>query len=367
VQPGRAEVLYGVAKSVLAAATLPEIVEAVVGGIGRLAPRARAAVILREGEIWRVVGVHGDLGLAMGQEVAPSRFSQVRHVAPVRDDAHLVGFLAVDGPEEGLDDLTRELADLLARACHQVRLRQELVAAHDMALQASGAKSAFLANMSHELRTPLNAILGYVELIREEAQDIGATSLEPDLKKVHGAAEHLLRLINDVLDLAKVEAGKVVVDPTEVDLRPIVEEMEAAVLPLVTRRNNRYRWEFQQDRLVMRADPTRLRQVLYNLIGNAAKFTRDGEISLAVRERDGWVELDVADTGIGIRADKLPTLFEAFTQAHTKQSEDFGGTGLGLAISRRYCQLMGGDIGVTSVVGKGTTFTVRLPIRPGHG
>ena len=230
---------------------------------------------------------------------------------------------------------------------------------------ASRHKSEFLANMSHELRTPLNAIIGYSEMLQEDAVDQGAPALVPDLLKITSSGKHLLELINAVLDLSKIEAGKLELHVEELDLPAVVGEIESIVAPLAARNGNRFELVCESDVGRMRADVTKLRQVLINLVGNACKFTERGRIVLrVVRERVGdaaWLCFSVADTGIGMTSDQLGRLFEDFMQAEAWTSQKYGGTGLGLALSRRLCRLMGGDLTVTSEAGRGSTFTARLP------
>ncbi len=237
--------------------------------------------------------------------------------------------------------------------------------AKDAAESANRAKSTFLANMSHELRTPMNAIIGYSEMLAEDAEDDGHDEMIPDLEKINAAGKHLLALINDILDLSKIEAGRVDLFLETFDLRQMLDEAVATVMPLITKNDNRMATDFADNLGMVRLDLTKLRQALFNLLSNAAKFTKDGTITLtAAKElRDGaeWLTLSVSDTGIGIREDKLETVFEEFSQADDSTTRDYGGTGLGLPISRRFCQMMGGDITVTSKIGKGTTFTIELP------
>ncbi len=231
---------------------------------------------------------------------------------------------------------------------------------------ANRAKSVFLANMSHELRTPLNAIIGYSEMLQEEAEDLGQDDLILDLKKIHGAGKHLLALINDVLDLSKIEAGKMDLHLETFDLAGMLQEVVATIAPLVAKNGNRLDFRCAEDLGAMRADLTKVRQALFNLLSNACKFTSGGVITLAVvperMDGVGWLRFRVSDTGIGISPEQTKRLFQAFSQADASTSQKYGGTGLGLVISRRFCQMMGGDITVESALGQGSTFTIRLPI-----
>jgi signal transduction histidine kinase/DNA-binding response OmpR family regulator len=231
--------------------------------------------------------------------------------------------------------------------------------------QANRAKSAFLANMSHELRTPMNAILGYSEMLQEEAEDLGDTEYIPDLQKINSAGKHLLSLINDILDLSKIEAGRMDLYLERFDLHEMVKDVVSTVNPLITKNGNELIVEEAADLGTARADLTKLRQSLFNLLSNAAKFTENGKITLSVFQTQDadwkWLNLSVQDEGIGIASNKISSLFDEFTQADASTTRNYGGTGLGLAISRRFCQMMGGDITVESEPGKGSLFTVRIP------
>jgi signal transduction histidine kinase/CheY-like chemotaxis protein len=241
----------------------------------------------------------------------------------------------------------------------------ELAEARDAALEATRLKSEFLANMSHELRTPLNAIIGYAEILAEDAEDSGREEELADLQKIRSAGKHLLALINDVLDLSKIEAGKMEVHLETFEVSPMLQEVVSTITPLVAKNENRLEVRCSEGLGTVHADLTKVRQALFNLLSNASKFTSGGVITLAVvRERiDGadWFRFAVSDTGIGISPEQMKKLFQAFSQADSSTSKKYGGTGLGLLLSRRFCQMMGGDITVASTPGIGSTFTIHLP------
>jgi len=267
-------------------------------------------------------------------------------------DVEVLGVpVVVDGELVGMMGLYHDITELL-------QARREAEAANH-------AKSQFLASMSHELRTPLNAIIGYGEMIEEEAGESGHDQYVPDLRKIQAAGRHLLALINDVLDLSKIEAGKMELHLERFELRPAIDAVASTVAPLVERNGNALRLALAGDLGIVRADVTRVRQVLFNLLSNASKFTERGVITLEARREpapDGdTIVLTVRDTGIGMTPEQLGRLFQAFAQAEASTASKYGGTGLGLAISRMFCEMMGGSIGVASTAGEGTTFTVRLP------
>ena len=227
---------------------------------------------------------------------------------------------------------------------------------------ANKAKSNFLANMSHELRTPLNAIIGYSEMLQEMASDDGNDQYLGDLKKIHSAGQHLLELINDVLDISKIEAGKMDLYIESFSLDQTIEEVQAVVDPLAKKNSNQLVVEKPPELGFIRADATKVRQCLLNLLSNACKFTSNGTVRLYALRDEGWITFEVSDTGIGMTKEQMAKLFRAFQQADSSTTRKFGGTGLGLAISRRFCQIMNGDITVRSEPGQGTTFTMRIPV-----
>jgi len=244
---------------------------------------------------------------------------------------------------------------------------RELDQARQDAETANRAKSTFLANMSHELRTPLNAIIGYSEMVAEELEDDELDSYIPDLTKINASGKHLLSLINDILDLSKIEAGRMDLYLERFDVAQMLDEATATITPLVQKKKNRLITDFEPDLGTMRADLTKVRQILFNLMSNAAKFTENGTITLSARreQQDGqdWRVFCVKDSGIGIPPEKLDHVFEEFAQADRSTTRNYGGTGLGLPISRRFSQMMGGDITVESEPGVGSTFSIRLPAK----
>jgi len=268
---------------------------------------------------------------------------------------------------EQLADTNKELVSLTENLEELVASRtRELADARDIAVSANQAKSTFLANMSHELRTPMNAILGYSEMLIEEAEDVGQDDFVPDLKKINQAGNHLLSLINDVLDLAKIESGKMEAFAEDFDVGALIDQVVGTVQPLMSKNNNQLKIERGEQLGHAHQDHTKMRQALLNMLSNAAKFTHEGTITLRAERKsqaDGeWLTFAVNDTGIGIPADKLDHVFEEFSQADSSTTRDYGGTGLGLPISRRFCQMLGGDLTVRSGVGKGSTFTMLVPV-----
>jgi signal transduction histidine kinase/CheY-like chemotaxis protein len=248
---------------------------------------------------------------------------------------------------------------------HQSTLKA-LTRAKDDAERANRAKSEFLAKMSHELRTPLNAVLGYSELMLEDAELDGRSEQIADLQKISAAGKHLLAMVNDILDISKIEAGKMVLHVENVDLDQLIDEVESTARPLVAKNSNSFSVERGSNLGAMRADITKLRQAIFNLLSNAAKFTQNGQIVLSVRRDGDWMEIAVTDTGIGISPEQQKVLFSNFSQASSKIAAVYGGTGLGLSLSQNLCRLMGGRIDIESELGKGSRFTIRLPAQTEH-
>jgi signal transduction histidine kinase len=265
---------------------------------------------------------------------------------------------------KGTIHLLQTFAAQSVLAIQNARLFREIEDKSRQLQLASEHKSQFVSSMSHELRTPLNAIIGLTDMLVTNAARFGTEKAQEPLQRVNRAGTHLLGLINQVLDLSKIEAGKLELNPQTVQLGPLINEVIDTAGQLAEQNKNRLVVDAQENLGALTVDPMRLRQILLNLLSNACKFTKEGEVALRARRvANGgrWVEFAVADSGIGMTPEQQAKLFEEFSQADATTAQRFGGTGLGLALSRKLARMMGGDVTVTSEPGKGSVFTVRLP------
>jgi signal transduction histidine kinase/DNA-binding response OmpR family regulator len=333
--------------------------------------RAQSAEAIRKSRFWLILIAAASLAVAslivwlFVLRYVVARLIALAHSMLEIARGNLTAPIPAAGPDE-LGDMSRALVVFRDNAREIRAAREEAEQARAAAEAASRTKSAFLANMSHELRTPLNAIIGYSEMLVEDATDRGDDDSVGDLQKIQGAGKHLLGLINDILDLSKIEAGRMDIYLEQVFLSKLIEEVKTIVEPMVTKNGNRLKIEIPADIGSLRTDLTKLKQSLINLLSNAAKFTKEGEVKLAVSRVAGddgvsRVRFAISDSGIGMTEEQVGRLFQAFTQADSSTTRNFGGTGLGLTITKHFCTMLGGDVEVTSQQGVGSTFTVVLP------
>ena len=307
-----------------------------------------------------------DIGLNIAEHDSSSDHIDLLKVMQYQSET---GNLSIRGPEDLFTEagqigyhynILMEKLEESGKVMH--RQKNELQIAMEKARSASQAKTDFLAKVSHELRTPLNAIIGYSEMLIEESEDDGLETYTDDLTKIHSSGEHLLTLINDILDISKIEAGKMDLYLEDFKLKDFISQVISTAQPLVEKNRNKMVVEFDDSIGTLRNDETKLRQVLLNLLSNAAKFTEGGVIKLKIsKAARSSVKFELSDTGIGMTPKQLKNVFEEFMQAETSTSKKYGGTGLGLPISKKITEMMDGKIEIKSKVGEGTTFTITIP------
>jgi len=351
----------------------PEFAEYMARGPIRPGPDTGLGRIIKTKQTVHIVDTRAERAYADGDpwRVATAELLRARSLlnVPMLKNGKLVGAIGIY--REEVRPFTDNQIALVTNFAHQaviaienVRLFDEIQDKSRQLAEASRRKSQFLASMSHELRTPLNAIIGLTDMMVSNAAQFGTEKAREPLQRVNCAGKHLLSLINEVLDLSKIEAGKLEINPEPVNLARLIDEVIGTAGQLAEKNKNRLIVEAQENLGALTADPMRLKQILLNLLSNACKFTKEGEVALRARKvSDGrdWIELAVADSGIGMTAEQQAKLFQDFTQADSLTARRYGGTGLGLAISRKLARMMGGDVIVTSELGKGSVFTVRLP------
>jgi signal transduction histidine kinase len=386
---------------------LQAVFDTLIDAAGRLCRAEQASMDLSAGDVFRIVATHGfppgylehmdghpiplNDGSISGRAVLES---SIIHVHDIQADPKYMlveaqkigGFRTVLGVplvREGapigalflaratVDPFTEREIELVTTFAHQAVIAIENARLFDDVQDksrqlelASENKSQFLASMSHEMRTPLNAIIGLTEMMVADAARLGTDKAQEPLRRVHGAGIHLLGIINQVLDLSKIEAGKLELCPSSIDLAALIDDVIGTARPLAEQNGNSLTVDIDADLGALTVDPLRLRQILLNLLSNACKFTKQGEVTLRARsiaDGRGSIEFAVADTGIGMTQEQQGKLFEEFSQADASTARRYGGSGLGLAIARKLARMMGGDVTVTSEPGKGSVFTARLP------
>jgi signal transduction histidine kinase len=324
---------------------------------------------LLEGKIVHIPDVLADRDYTWAEAQRLGGFRTILGVPMLRESVP-IGVLALARSEvrpftDKQIEVVTTFADQAAIAIENVRLFEEIQDKNRQLQQASEHKSQFVSNMSHELRTPLNAVIGLTDMLVTNAARFGTEKAKEPLQRVHRAGTHLLGLINQVLDLSKIEAGKLELNPQTVQLLPLIKDVISTAEQLAGQNKNRLVVDAQENLGALTIDPMRLRQILLNLLSNACKFTKAGEVKLAARKGSNgsnFVAFAVSDTGIGMTPEQQAKVFEEFSQADATTAQKFGGTGLGLAITRKLARMMGGDVTVTSEPGKGSIFTVRLPV-----
>lgn len=358
-----------------------------------LAESETSRYVLETGQTIVIDNAQTDPRLESIRGLMQQRQTYALMLTPLLARGEVIGTIGIDLDKrqrrftESEIDLAETIAGQIAGAIENARLLEQMQHARDVAESASRAKSTFLTNMSHELRTPLNAIIGYSEMLCEDAEEAKLSNFARDLRKVQNAGKHLLTLINGILDLSKIEAGRMELQVESFAILPVMEDIRNLIRPLLEKNNNTLTINCPTDIGVMRSDLLKLRQCLFNLLSNATKFTSRGEILLNVRRKQKdskdiivnettqekeplntnqeWISFEVKDSGIGIKSQEIKQLFQPFRQADSSTTRRYGGTGLGLAITRHFCQMMGGDVSVFSEPGKGSTFTIHLPAKIG--